>query len=201
MKVRISNKSSYRTDDLRKLVTLALKEEGMWVPGPSYYVVNIRDCKGDWCHGRGFIRHENFTLKIPTMHGATESWGGKPGDRKKYVDELPAVKVLQLAQVAVHEIAHNRGLNHQDGMCDWWNVDVPWAEGLVIRVAEAAKPKTKTLGEHVAARSANVDKRVDEVEQKLVLLGRRQKALKKRLTHWKAKQRYYAKAATPKPKD
>ncbi|MEE8537441.1 MAG: hypothetical protein V3S71_05490, partial [Acidobacteriota bacterium] len=72
---------------------------------------------------------------------------------------------------------------------------VPWAEGLRLRRQGADAPKV----DKVTERAANVDKRVTEIEDKLLAIKRREKALRKRLTVWRQKQRYYIKkAAAPK---
>ncbi len=190
MKLKITNTSSYRTDDLRKLITLALKEEGMWSPNGRYFVT-VRDCKGNSCHGVGWYNSSQFLLSLPTY------WGPS-GQRKKHAQELPDFRVAQLARVAIHEIGHTKGLHHGD-MVNYWDIEVPWAGGLVIRVAESAKPKTTTTDERVEERAMKVDAKVLEIEGKLLDLTKREKALWKRLRGWRRKQRYYLKkAASPK---
>ncbi len=191
MKLKIKNTSSYRTDDLRKLITLALKEEGMWSAGGSYFV-QVRDCKGNRCHGLGWYNTSQFLLSLPTYYGPS-------GQRKKYAQELPDLGVAQLARVAIHEIGHTKGLHHED-MVNYWDIEVPWAHGLVIRVAEKAKPKVVTMDARIEARAKKADAKIVEIEGKLRELSNREKALWKRLRGWRRKQRYYLKkAADPKP--
>lgn len=190
MKLKITNTSSYRTDDLRKLITLALKEEGMWSPG-GHYSVEVRDCKGNSCHGVGWYNTNQFLLSLPT-------YCGPAGQRQKYAQELPDLRVAQLARVAIHEIGHTKGLHHED-MVNWWELEVPWAHGLVIRVAEKAKPKVVTMDARIEARAKKADAKVAEIEAKLLDLSKKEKALWKRLRGWRRKQRYYLKkAAAPK---
>lgn len=192
MRLNITNHGSYRTDDLRKLISAALRAEGMWAPN-GWCQVEVEDCKGNNCHGLATIGIPAFKLMLPTLRGPSDN-------RRKFFEKLPVYLVKQLAQVAVHEIGHTQGMRH-DEMVDWWEFEVPWADGLKVRLAESAKPKKVTPLERAERRSAHVDKKVAEVERKLLLLSRRKKALGKTLRGWRRKQRYYEKrAASPKPR-
>lgn len=184
-RVVMTNKTWWRDDDLMKLVTAGLKHEGVYDSDGSLYFVNFY--YGRRSHGRngfvgGYGRHGGRSLDLcPPKH-----FDGKA------VDEMPAATVKEVARVLVHEIGHNLGLGHGE-MADWWEIEVPWVEGLRIRrKAQAKKPTTE---QRVEKRARNVDAKVVEIEGKLALMKTREKKLRKRLTAWRRKQRYYRKAA------
>jgi hypothetical protein len=183
VKLNIRNKTWYRTSDLRKLITAALKAEGQWDDW-GRWMVNVTYSRAPTrISGWGYYNCRHImSLHLPK----TPVGKGGPSD------DLPADMVVIAAQVLVHEIGHNIGLRHED-MVDHRGIAVPWAEGLQVR--RVVSTKKATLDERVSARAKHVDAKVLEIEKKLETVKTREKKLRGRLREWKRKQSYYLKKA------
>lgn len=120
--MKIKNKTDWDTRDIRKFVTRICKDEG-----------RFPDTLEVWNHtGRGFYR----AVGRGTLHGGTTGGWIKllfPMTKKvltdvaggvlNRVDHVPLTEISgsQLNTIAgtlVHEIAHNRGLNHDEMDCN-----------------------------------------------------------------------------------
>ena len=186
MKLRLTNKTHWRTDDLRKLVTAGLRAEGMWTGGHGSYRVEVSYSRAsrNWVGGWGYYGYHHLKLHLPKLGDA--------------LVEMSSQLVHSVARVLVHEVGHNQGFKHEE-MMPVGDIPTPWAEGLQVR--RKFGPKKLTTEERVEGRAQKVDAKVAEIERKLELVERRKKALRKRLTTYRQKQRYYRRRAASRGED
>lgn len=117
MTLHLENITHWRDGDLRKLLRTGIEYEGMDHVGN--YIVEVSYVRTRRVSGWGYFNRRHFRLHLPRVTSQTTM-------------AMPTDLVLETAKVIVHEIGHNRGLRHKDML--WWeNLDVSWAEGLVLR--------------------------------------------------------------------
>lgn len=149
----LTNRTHYRTGDLKKLVRKAMEETGVWQDRPCTVLVDYARQTGQ------------RTIDGASFYGQGRYPGGRPGGEfgphehrwwrlalPPDLVELTPKQITAAAQIAQHEIDHTRGLTHAD-MVKWWKVPVPWSDGLEIRAKAAALSKPKPPAD-VKAREA-----------------------------------------------
>lgn len=182
MKLVLTNKTDWRSDDLRKIIIAGLKHEGVWTPRGHYYVRVTYGRRGPCSTGGyGYYHRPEFSLHPP---------------KRSDVEEMSPSMVIDLARVIMHEVGHNKGMMH-DEMAALRDLDTTWCSGMRVR---RRVPRRVTTDERVEARANKVNAKIEEIESKLELMKAREKRLRKRLTHWRRKQRYYTKRAA-RPRD
>ncbi len=163
MNLKIVNETDYQTADLRRFLAVGFREEGVdFKESWGRYVVEFYRPRG--CVAGQALYHSTW------MRLALYNSDG----------ELAPAQVVRLAQVFVHELAHNRGLRHKE-MTYSSEIDVPWAAGLRVR-RKVVKPKP--VRDVQAERQTHAEKMLAEHDAKL---KREQKLVKK----WRQKVRYY----------
>ena len=172
--MKIDNSTHWRTDDLRKIITAAVIEEGL---DPSdrwlFSIVYTRpgaNRDGRYVTGWAYCNSRRVHLRVPRDHD---------------------VPVKEFAQVAVHEIGHCKGLGHED-MVRTRSIAVPWVEGMVIRKrAERAKPAVD--------KRAQAHAKVERAEELIALEEKRHgtamKRLRTKLANAKKSAAYYDRKA------
>ena len=88
--------------------------------------------------------------------------------------------IKRYGQVLIHEVDHNKGLNHKD-MVGSTTLEVPWVEGLEIKYNH---PKPKVKRDVQVERSAHAWKKYNE-------WLRKEKFAANKRRHWWSKVRYY----------
>jgi hypothetical protein len=169
--VRIQNTTQWRTDDLRRIFKAALKAEGLTEREAGRYI------------------------KVQARKYGVRGWATLNGDwismlvRNPLPGEecMPSALLDTFAQVFVHEAGHNAGLEHRE-MMDSDDITVPWIVGMEVRL-QAAKVKPK--------RDLQAERRA-KAEKKLAEWEKTQARAAKRVKHWRAKVRYYERAAEKK---
>lgn len=124
MKIKLTNKTAYRDDDVRALVRGACAAAGTQVRVLHLMVSYARRnaVSGNaYVPGPGRRKHFSNTMRLRIP---------KPG---------VAIRQGSVAQVALHEAMHVAGAQHQDMTAEQWDctMPVPWAEHLQLRVKEA----------------------------------------------------------------
>jgi hypothetical protein len=124
MKLKLINKTHYRTTDLRSLVLAALHREA---PGHKTWHVRVtyrRAGTRRWC---AYLRSTSFRLMVERSDG---------GDMSDFDRNT-------LAYVIVHEIAHCRGMTHAK-MCatafEGHARDCAWASAFRVRARPVVPP-------------------------------------------------------------
>jgi len=187
MKVR--NLTDYRTDDLRKIFAAGLKAEGASLRDTFILVVYIQ---GSSVSGRASLGRWTGNVNRGARKLSPEYRScywirmelPRPGKKINLFDRPSMIK--ELAQVLVHEIGHNLELQHRE-MAPLVSIEVPWAEGLQLRVKDK-KPKP-TLADRANKRESHVRKMVDKYERQLARTERLLKKWRKKLKHYEAKHR------------
>ena len=160
--MEVINKTNYNTRDLRKLFLAGLKREGM---DPLYYKIVVKYKRGG-VFGYGSYDRKWIQINLP----------------KEPHDGL----VKQVARTFVHEICHNRGLEHKE--MDYEAIGASWSDGYVLRLKEEKPKKKKDLQ---MERFEHAKKMFDKHESKF----QRQKKI---VNKWKQKVKYYTKAIDKK---
>lgn len=187
--MRIVNKTPYRMGDLSALVRAALKAEGV---DPKGYVVEIGPSKRRRYHRWGSQpdtatleqKHQRELGFVSGLGRYYSKWIRLGIPKEWFGRDLARDEIEVLASVAVHEIAHNRGVRHPDMTFDARYSDVvhgSWAERLVVRLAV----KEVVVKQDVREKRAAHAKKMLEVHSKR--LGREKNLVKR----WEAKVRYY----------
>lgn len=211
--MKVINKTVWRTDQLRAILQRAAEQE-LEPAKRKTLVVTVEYTRGGYSSGCAYLggRHATVRIRHPKSRRARwiqvqhddprrshGGWNDGKGNSGKIVrDDTPKVlteteqkeMLLALASVAVHEFAHIRGMDHA-GMPNYykwhgktWRDYVQWATDFPLE--EQAKP--------VKARPTANDKLAHVLKMQGLAetrLRRAQTILKK----WKAKARYYQKAA------
>lgn len=177
--MKLTNKTHWRTDDLRALIAAALDADGIGTQGMHVTVEPAKRSNRRWCSGYAWLRGSSIHVRVPQPMG---EWGALPDHLRD-----------DLARVVIHEAAHCRGVEHADMhgnlKRDWRggtdDRDVSFAAAIWVR----AKPvKVKSPVDHVARRAAHAAAKLAEAERRLKLA--RTIAAK-----WRAKVRYYERRA------
>jgi len=173
MKMKIKNETKWDTRDLRKLFKMVAKHEGY---EPHTIEVTPRGRGG----GRGGLGYGWIRISIPHkyyMQGSDGRW------EKMELQELSGEKIKRIAKVLIHEIGHNRGLNHRE-MDSFSNIDVSFIpdDFVIRRKREKKKPKVDIK-----------QKRYQHVLELIKKNERKLKATKTRLKKLYQKKKYYEK--------
>ena len=171
MKIKVDNKTWFRSDDIRNLVRRAIAAEGQ---SGRDYTVEVRYARGGDIGGYGWYHQRKIKMCIPKHES---QWHPIRGSKPTPYGFTPS-RIKTFAQVVIHELGHNQGLRHAE-MASWTGIEVSWSEGMTIRRAEEKKKVDK-----VAQREATARAKVEEYEKKI---KRHQHLLKK----WKGKVAYY----------
>lgn len=208
MKVR--NETTWRTDHLRAILQRAAEIE-LEPAQRKRLIVTVSYTRGHYSSGCAFVRGRHATVRIahPQSRGRRFSkwvkvsdddprparcrWSDGNGDSGKVVREFAPPDTRELVQhfalVAVHEFAHIRGMHHDTmpSRYKWhgkWREYVAWATTFPLEVKPvkvAAKP--------------TVDDKLAHVLKMKRLAETRVKRATTILKRWKARERYYLKAA------
>lgn len=125
--MKLINRTKYRSDDLRKLISAA----HFRMHAPVGKTVEVRQGRSRH-HGRAALSGGWMMISLPP-----------PGH----------ANVTEVARVLEHEIAHNLGVTHEemDEAVKYCTQEVPWANGLELR-AKTVKA-APTMEERIAARA------------------------------------------------
>lgn len=188
MKITIDNRTDYRTSDIRKLVRLALKEADV-AHLPRYHVRIRWAGRAGQIGGCASLSRCVFQLGLPR----------RASSDSPELRELPPPLVRQMAKVAVHEIHHTKGEKHGDMpsmVNNWWEMTLPWAEGLRVRREEpVAKPDRETKARAAVERLESL---IEAEERRHV---RALKNLRTRLRKARTSVRYYDRKAAKTPRE
>ena len=107
--MHISNRTEFRTSDLRKIFSTAIYSVGditrVW-----YITVGYRYSREvGTCHGWAYLNTGRFHISLP-------HWPSN-------------IRMNELCQITQHEIDHCLGLNHTE-MLDWWDLKPKWSQEL-----------------------------------------------------------------------
>lgn len=171
--MRLTNDTGWRTEDLRRLIAAACRADGIGTRGMVVAVRHTRQRRG--CTGYGWINSRSMVLRVPPPLGDQES--------------MPDAVRDSLARVALHELAHCRGIVHGDmePSLRWCRDDLPtpWADGLVVRRMAATVVAPRNV---VAERAEHAAAMLRRAERRLKLA----RSIERR---WRAKVRYYERRA------
>jgi hypothetical protein len=123
--MRIQNKTHYDTKYLRRLFAACERHEGIKHIGR---IVNVVRANRSWVSGYAYVHGISLTMRLP-KDALTDS----------------------IARVYIHEVGHNQGLRHSDGMIDICKIDVDWLKEdkylgvdykeIVPQIEKKVKPK------------------------------------------------------------
>lgn len=127
MKIELTNKTTYRDDDLRALIRGACSQAGVAFGIVTVEVVDSkRSCVTGYAH---------FPPQLPRALLGTRR------GRMKIRIPRPGVEIKHgsVAQVMLHEAMHLAGARHSDMTEEQYHCRMPtsWADGLLLRVKEA----------------------------------------------------------------
>jgi hypothetical protein len=136
MKIKLTNKTSFRDDDLRKIMHEACARAGVaakWIvfrvnPGK----LHIRG-RATIANQRSSLIWGTCTMRIPKF----EIWGpGRHGERERTERNW----ITEICQVALHEAMHLAGVRHKDMTEEQYycRMPVPWAAEMQLRAKEVA---------------------------------------------------------------
>lgn len=170
--MKITNKTHYRTDDLRKLFVACVNHHGGEIKRMSITVLY-----GEFSGFAYYPRHElhggTITVRLPSPKRAPE------GLKMKWLTNV--------AQLFEHELMHCFGIRHGDMDRDVYNCrqDVSaWLPADLPKIRAQSGPKVPTEEEKATAKEANARAKLAEWERKA-------KLAKTRLKKWKAEVRRY----------
>ena len=189
MKVR--NLTLWRTDQLRAILQRAAEQE-LDPAKRRVLVVTVSYTRGADSSGCAYIGGRHATVRIRHPHSrAAHHVHFASGERVAHdAPERLAELVLRFAHVAVHEFAHIRGMRHaaMPNYYRWsgkWREYVQWAATMPLDV----KP-TRVVAK------PSVDDKLAHVLKMKALAETRVKRAQTILRRWKARERYYVKAAS-----
>lgn len=179
--MKIINQTIWRTDHLRAILQKAAELE-LEPAKRKVLHVTVSYTRGAHSSGCAWIGGRHATVRI--RHPFTTARGRVPLDAVEH-DNL----LHRFASVAVHEFAHIRGMDHQRMPANYkwhgnWREYVSWVKGLPL---EVKVPKAKV--------KPTVDVKLAHVLRMKRLAETRVKRAMTILKRWKARERYYEKAA------
>jgi hypothetical protein len=176
--IRIENRTRYRTGHLRAFVVRARAQ----VFGAEKKPLRVTFVKSRrYIHGRASVGGSWSKIWLPPLRAEVAAIN-------RGLDWFR----LQLAQILVHELAHNAGAKGERWMrrgtaYGWgpgWQENVPWAKELPLELAaEPAKPKPASLDNKRAAIVA----RIERWESKAKRAGNALKKLRRSLAYYDKK--------------
>lgn len=188
---KVVNRTHYRTDDLRRVLLGAIREEG---EDGRAYTVTVGYTRRGGCSGYAYYGASSFVVRVPRTRLVVKE-GGEGGRARAVREPLTALDhsdVVDLARVAMHELQHCAGKRHGE-MCDSFKragearggaTPAPWCEGLVVRAV--TKPAKPTMDERVA-------KRAEHAAAMLAAWQRKSESAERMVAKWTRKVAYYAK--------
>ncbi len=180
--MKVVNHTVYETKHLRAILAKAAAIE-LEPAKRKVLIVTVEYTRGGLSSGCAYVGGRHATVRI--RHPESRSW---KASRAPF--ETERVRIVEhFASVASHEFAHIRGMEHatMSAKYKWsgnWQDYVSWATAMPLGVKKARPPvKLTPLAklEHVLAMKARAETRVKRATT----------ILKK----WKARERYYTKAA------
>ena len=180
--MKIINRTIWRTDHLKAILQKAAEIE-LEPAKRKVLVVTVSYTRGHYSSGCAYLGGRHATVRIQHPESRSRRIAAQPSPEQK--QEL----VIHFASVAAHEFAHIRGADHQtmSAKYKWtgsWREYVAWAADMSLEPKPAKaiiKPSIDAKLDHVLAMKA---KAVTRVKRATTLLNK-----------WKAKERYYLKAA------
>lgn len=181
--MKIINRTIWNTAHLKAILQRAAEQE--LEPGKrAQLVVTIEYTRGGYSSGCAYVGGRHATVRVRHPESRSARRGRGPLDAEQH-DEL----LHRIASVAVHEFAHIRGMQHAQmpAYYSWrggWREYVKWVEGMPLDVQApkvSAKPSADDKLAHVLKMKARAETRV-----------KRATTILKR---WRARERYYLKAA------
>lgn len=184
--MRIDNRTHWRTDDIRAIVTRAIADE-LEPARRALLVVAIRyGQKGKWTSGCAYYNKNWMQINVGS-------------------DEVDSI---DLAHTACHEAAHCRGVTHAQmrGAALYrrvgnWREIHGWAADMPIRKVEVAKRGKVAPEGRAEAGRAHAAKLLAQHETKIAEHERILKRERGLVTKWRRKVRYYEKRIATIRKD
>jgi len=181
--VRVTNKTHYRTDDLRRLFDAGLRAHA---DHTNFQIEVYYSRRSGSCSGYAWYHTRRMKLGVPrTPAGA---WAVTPEERKPF-DELPEHIVRDLARVLIHELCHCLGMRHKE-MNDSVVYDETWWKGKRIRARATSKkvPAAEKREQNARRTLERLDRRRDEIKAEL-------DRIRKRRVRWARRVAYYDRKA------
>jgi len=180
--VRITNKTHYRTDDLRRLFDAGLRAHA---DHTDYRIEVYYSRRSGACSGYAWYHSTRMKLGVPrTPAGA---WALSPEERKPF-DELPEHIVQDLAHTLIHELCHCLGMRH--GEMKVKVAHETWWKGKRIRAR--ATPKKVSAAEK---REQNARRTLDQLDRRRDELKAELDRIRKRRVRWAKRVAYYDRKA------
>ncbi len=183
--MRIHNKTLWRTDHLKAILQRVAERELEPVKRKQL-IVTVSYTRGAQSSGCAYIGGRHATVRIRHPFSRARIYKYSP---QALTPGQHAELLLHVASVAAHEFAHIRGMDHATMPANYkwsgrWRDYVSWVNGMPLEVKPTkvlAKPTADDKLAHVLTMKARAETRV-----------RRATTILKR---WKARERYYLKAA------
>jgi len=170
--MKITNKTHYRTDDLRKLFVACVKHHGGEIKRMSITVRYGKFTGFAYYPQRHGLHGGNITVRLPTVKRA-------PNGITKGLNSV--------GRLFEHELMHCFGIRHGDMDRDVYHCrqDVSaWLPADLTKIRAQSGPKVPTEEEKATAKEANARTKLAEWERKA-------KLAKTRLKKWRAEVRRY----------
>lgn len=188
MKLKIENRTTFKTRDIRKLAIRCMKEHG--INPNKHHTLTITYSKGG-TSGYAYLNTGIFRISIQGSNGFAP--------HQTRVTEISGEAIRWVAMVMTHELQHTQGLEHKEMAKLWDTKDFhAWALEYTIgrNAPKAKKPKPKDAKEnHVRAlharavrKSEMIEKRMLTVQAELESALKQSRNLEKK---WLVKVRYY----------
>jgi len=180
--MKIINKTDWKTEDLKRILTKALNEDDK-IEGRYRYrsqlEIEIVYSKGP----RKWVveSYKRRNLEIPE-HWLYSGYAYFNGNLMRLRIPKEKIKKVILAKIFIHEMGHIRGYRHS-GMGRWTEIDVPWIKDdeYQIRKKEVNKKPREDLQ---LKRYNHVIEMIREKEKIL-------KRLRNQIRKWNQKRKYY----------
>ncbi len=154
--IKIENRTRYRSDHLRAFVVRARDQVFGDDRKPLRVVFRPARCR---VHGRASLGGSWSTIWVPQHRLLRSGWG----DLR-----------LELAQILIHELAHNAGANGElwmrrstrFGWGQGWQDNVRWAETLPLELAQEPVKEKASSPAVLEAKRARVEARIQKWQSK-----------------------------------
>ena len=175
--MKIDNETKYDTKYLRRLFKECEKHifQTYLVHGESKHrYISVKTHRARWIGGFGFYHSVSLRIKLPSPVST----------HLGHIKRTNEVSARRVAQVYLHEVAHNLGKRHKQ-MTSAYKIDVSWWPDELVPVKQVVvKPKPNII----EVRAAKAQKKLDEWLRKT----KRAKTLVKK---YQRKVKYYEKKA------